>query len=90
MNKAVFILFASVVLASCSKFSKIQKSNDYDFKLQKADEYFDKKSYNNALVLYEDVFPAMKGTAKFENVYYRLAYTSFYLNDYLNDETKLK
>jgi outer membrane protein assembly factor BamD len=90
MNKAVFVLFASVVLVSCSKFAKIQKSNDYDYKLQKADEYFDKKSYNNALLLYEDVFPAMKGTAKFENVYYRLAYTSFYLKDYLNAENYFK
>jgi len=90
MNKAVLIFFASVVLVSCSKFSKIQKSNDFDFKLQKADEYFDKKNYNNAYLLYEDVFPAMKGTPKFENVYYRLAYTSFYLKDYLNAENYFK
>ncbi len=90
MNKAVFVLLASMLLFSCSKFAKIQKSNDYDYKLQKADEYYTKKSYNNAQMLYEDVFPAMKGTPKFEDIYYKLSYCCFYQKDYLNAENYFK
>jgi outer membrane protein assembly factor BamD len=90
MNRAVITLLVSLLLASCSKFAKIQKSSDYDFKLQKANEYYAKKSYNNAQMLYEDVFPAFKGTDKFEDVYYKLSYCCFYQKDYLNAENYFK
>jgi outer membrane protein assembly factor BamD len=69
-------------LFSCSKFSKIEKSKDVDYKLAKANEYYDKKSYRNALTLYEQLFPALKGTDKFEELYYKYAYCFFYEKEY--------
>jgi len=90
MNKVVVVLLASFLFASCSNFSKVQKSTDYDFKLKKAEEYFAKKEYNHAQMLFEDIFPAMKGTARFEDLYYKYAYCSFYLKDYLNAENLFK
>ena len=90
MNKAFLVVLVSMVLVSCSNLSKIQKSTDYDYKLKKAEEYFAKKSYSNAQVLFEDIFPAMKGTARFEDLYYKYAYATFYLKDYLNAENLFK
>src|SRR3982750_2416450 len=43
-----FLLVCSLVLTSCSKFAKVQKSTDYDYKLKMANEYYEKKKYNFA------------------------------------------
>lgn len=69
---------------SCNKFAKIQKSTDYDYKLTMADEYFEKHKYQFAQQLYEELFPILKGTPKFEVLYYKYAYC-FY-NDGLYKE----
>jgi outer membrane protein assembly factor BamD len=90
MNRIVVLVVLLMAFSSCSKFSKIQKRTDYDYKLKMAEEYFAKKSYNNAQMLFDDIFPAMKGTARFEDLYYKYAYCAFYLKDYLNAENLYK
>ncbi len=85
---AASILF--VFLISCSKFSKVEKSNDPDYKLVKADEYFAKKKYHNAQVLYESLFPVFKGTQKFEDLYYKWAYCFYYQHQYKEAESYFK
>lgn len=76
------IFFLVFALLSCSKFSKIQKSKDVDYKLSKANEYYEKKQYSNASIIYEELFPALKGTEKFEELYYKYAYCFFYEKEY--------
>jgi outer membrane protein assembly factor BamD len=75
---------------SCSKFNKVEKSKDAVYKLQKADEYYAKKSYRNARTLYEQLFPAMKGTDKFEDLYYKYAFCYFYEKQYSDAENLFK
>lgn len=77
-------------LASCSKFVKIQKSKDYEYKLAKADEYFTNKKYRFAQQLYEELFPVFKGTQKFEDLYYKYAYCFYYDEFYRDAENLLK
>jgi outer membrane protein assembly factor BamD len=84
----VFIL--SIALFSCNKFSKIEKSKDIEYKLKKADEYYAKKNYKNARVLYEQLFSALKGTDKFDDLYYKYAYCYYYDKDYMNAENLFK
>ena len=80
-----------ILLASCSnKLTKTLKSTDNEYKLKVAESYYAQKKYNNAQVLFEDLFPAFKGTTKFEDLYYKYAYTSFYLSDYSNAENLFK
>ena len=89
--KFVFSVFLlSVVCLSCNKFSKVQKSKDYDYKLVKADEYFANKKYRNAQQLYEALFPVFKGTQKFEDLYYKYAYCFYYLEMYNDAENLFK
>lgn len=85
-------LFISVVfLLSCnSKFNKIMKSNDYEYKLKMADEYFEAKKYRLAQQLYEELYPVFKGTDKFEQLYYKDAFCFYYTKDYQNAENFFK
>ena len=92
--KSLFRIFIVIIflvgLASCSKFSKIQKSNDTTYKLQKADEFYSNKKYRNAQILYEELFPSVKGTDKFEDLYYKWAYCFYYEKQYKDAENLFK
>jgi outer membrane protein assembly factor BamD len=83
-------LFILLVAVGCSKFSRIQKSKDYDLKLTKADEYFQQKNYKFAKLLYEELFPVLKGTERFEDLYYKYAYCFYNEEDYLTAENLFK
>jgi outer membrane protein assembly factor BamD len=89
-TKIIGVFFIAITLFSCSKFSKIEKSNDPDYKLLKADEYYAKKKYRNAQVLYESLFPVLKGTEKFEDLYYKYAYCFYYQHMYKDAENLFK
>jgi outer membrane protein assembly factor BamD len=90
MNRLAVLFFACITFTSCSELTKVSKSTDYDYKLKKADEFYAKQNYNNAQVLYEDIFPVMKGTPRFEDLYYKYAYCAFYLKDFINAENLFK
>jgi outer membrane protein assembly factor BamD len=79
-----------ISLTACSKYSKIEKSKDMNYKLLKADEYYAKKSYRNAQTLYEQLFSAFKGTDKFEEIYYKFAYCFYYQKLYPQAEKLFK
>ncbi|HAD34207.1 MAG TPA: outer membrane protein assembly factor BamD, partial [Chitinophagaceae bacterium] len=72
----LILLLVAIFAVSCtSKFEKIQKSRDYEYKLQKANEYYDKKQFAKANTLYEELLTIFKGTKSFEGLYYKYAYT---------------
>lgn len=84
------IILASFLLFSCSKFSKVEKSKDVEYKLKMADEYYARKKYRNAQALYESLFPVYKGTQKFEDLYYKYAYCFYYQRLYRDAENLFK
>jgi outer membrane protein assembly factor BamD len=86
----LFIVLASIIVTSCSKYSKVLKSVDYDYKLRMAEQYYAKKKYRQALTLYEELFPIFKGTPQFEDLYYKYAYCHYYTEDYTNSENLFK
>lgn len=90
MRILAVLFVTSFLLSSCSKFAKVQKSTDYEYKLKMANEYYAKKKYNYAQQLYEELFPVFKGTDRFEDVYYKFAYCGYYQRDYLNAENLFK
>jgi outer membrane protein assembly factor BamD len=87
LSAAFFALF---VFTACNKYSKVFKSKDYEYKLKMADEFFAKKKYKTAQSLYEELFPVFKGTAKFEELYYKDAYCFYYMKDYLQAQALYK
>ena len=91
MVKYYYILSFIVIFTSCSnKLTKTLKSTDNDYKLKMAENYYAQKKYNNAQVLFEDLFPVFKGTARFEDLYYKYAYSAYYLSDYTSAENLFK
>ncbi len=92
MKKAVSLLaIFLVILSGCSRqFNKVLKSKDYNYKLKVADQYYAQKNYKKAEELYVDLFPALKGTEKFEDVYYKYAYCAFYQKNYEDAENLFK
>jgi outer membrane protein assembly factor BamD len=83
-------LFLLTIATSCNKYNKIYKSKDYEYKLKMADEFFAKKKYKVAQQLYEELFPVFKGTAKFEELYYKDAYCFYNMKDYLQAQALFK
>ena len=87
----ILLLFVVVSLHSCtSKFTKVLKSNDYEYKYKMAEKYYAEKKYTNAQTLFEDLFPIYKGTPKYEELYFKYALTAYNLKDYVNAENLFK
>jgi outer membrane protein assembly factor BamD len=86
----LFILLTIVVLSGCSKFGKVLKSKDFEYKLKMANTYYDKKEFRQAQVLFEELFPVFKGTPQHEDLFYRFAYSHYNLKDYVTAENLFK
>ena len=91
INNAFFsAVFLLACLVSCSKYTKVFSSKDYDYKLKMADQYFISKNYRIAQQLYEEAFPVFKGTTKFEELYYKDAYCFYNMKEYRDAENLFK
>lgn len=88
MRPVLRLLFSALIivsaLSSCSPYEKTLKSADVNYKLTKANEYYDKHAYVHANELYKSLLPVMKGTKNYEPLYYRFCYSYFYQKDYLD------
>jgi len=85
-----FVFIVTILLFSCKGINKILKSKDPEYKLRMAEQFYVKKKYMLAQQLYEDVMPYYKGTAQFEDIYYKYAYCAYHLQDYLNADNLFK
>jgi len=82
---------SSTANASKSKsLSKILKNPDPAYKLRIAEQYYVKKKYSQAQVLYEDVMPYYKTGKEFEDIYYKYAYCAYNMGDYMSAENLFK
>jgi len=90
MRSTLILLLIAIAMGSCSKFAKVQKNLDYEYKLRMAEKYYVNKKYNYAQLLYEELFPIYKGTDKFEDLYYKYAYCAYHQKDWMNAENLFK
>lgn len=88
--KSYIVLTAAFLLTACSGINKILKNPDPEYKLRYAEQFYLKKKYTNAQLLFEDVMPFYKGKAEFENIYYKYAYCAYYQKDFLNADNLFK
>jgi outer membrane protein assembly factor BamD len=72
----------ALTLASCSEYTKIEKSTDIQKKLQYANQLYDKGKYNKAQVLYGEIKDAFRGSGQAEDLLYHYAYTFYKMEDY--------
>ncbi len=79
-------LFALILMSffSCkNEFEKIRTSGDVDKIYKKGVQLYDKGEYSKAQSLFELVLSNFRGKEEAEQLYYKYAYTHFYLNNYL-------
>lgn len=72
-----------ILAASCSKFRRISKSEDWRVRYEAALNYYEKKDYYRASMLFEDVMPVVRGLPEGEKVEFYLGYCQFYEKTYL-------
>ena len=87
----LLLLLISVLAISCkSTHEKVLKSKDLNYKLTKANEYYDQKKFFKASQVYESLMPAFRGTKNYEELYYRYCYSFYYQEDYLSASYQFK
>ena len=88
--RLIVILSVLILFAGCHGINKILKNKDPEYKLRMAEKYYVKKKYSYAYQLFEDVVPYYKTGKEFENIYYKMAYCTYYQRDFLSAENYFK
>lgn len=83
MKKLIWLIILPLIITSCSKFSRLQKSTNNEAKYAAAVKYYEKKDYYHALQLFEELVSIYRGTNKAEKSYYYYAYCTYYVDDYV-------
>ncbi len=84
-NKYIGIFFLLLlVLSSCkTEYEKIRTGGDPQKMYTKAMAYYESGDYLKAQGLIETALPFYRGKAEAEELYFKMAYTYYYLQDYL-------
>ena len=88
--KAPFWIALVILAASCSKFRRVQKSEDWRVRYEAALNYYEKKDYYRASMLFEDILPIVRGLPEGEKVEFYLAYCQFNEETYLLASNQFK
>jgi outer membrane protein assembly factor BamD len=78
------LFFLLLTFISCSNYNKVLKSNDYTLKKQTAIELYNKKDYQRAYPLFEELVAVTRGTANAEDMYFYYCYCNYYLDDLIS------
>ncbi|NHM07753.1 outer membrane protein assembly factor BamD [Flavobacterium sp. CYK-4] len=82
MNKFLYFLLVTVLLASCSPYQKALKSDDVAVKYAEAEKKYEAKKYNKAIRLFEQMAPAFRGKPQSEKMFYMFAQSYFKTEQY--------
>jgi len=83
MRKILQILLITLVFTSCGEYQKVLKSDDYNYKYEKAVSYYEAEQYNRAMPLFNELSTALRGTSKMQEVAYYYAYCNYVTRDNL-------
>jgi outer membrane protein assembly factor BamD len=88
----VAVVLVALLLGStaCGKFKKIQKSEDWRVKYEAGLDYYNKKDYYRASILFEEIRPIVRGLPEGEKVEFYLAYCQFNEKTYLLASNQFK
>jgi outer membrane protein assembly factor BamD len=83
IRKILQILLITLVFNSCGEYQKVLKSDDYNYKFEKAVSYYEAEQYNRAMPLFNELSTALRGTSKMQEVAYYYAYCNYVTGDNL-------
>lgn len=84
MSVLVFSIIVSLTFTGCSDYQKVLKSNDYTKKYEVALKLYNKKDYQKAYPLLEELVSVKRGTKEAEDIYYYYCYCNYYLDDLIS------
>ena len=87
---SVGVAFCLLAGGACSKFRKIQKSEDWRIKYDAGLNYYSKKDYYHTALLFEEILPVVRGLPEGEKVEFYLAYCQYYEKTYLLASNQFK
>lgn len=81
--RLIFSMLLIVLIGSCTNvYNKALKSKDNEFRLKAAEKFYVEKKWEKASILYESVFPAFRGTPRFEDIYFKYAMCAYNQKSY--------
>ncbi len=86
MKKSIYFLSLIVILLSVScktEYERVRASGDPELVAKTADQYFEDGKYLQAQTLYEIVIPFYRGKAEAAAIFFKYAYTHYYLKEYI-------
>lgn len=84
------VIVLTILISSCSKYSKILKSQDLNEKYEAAIKYYEEKDYYKAYPLLEELTVIYRGTSKAEKLAYYYSYCDYYTGDYILAGSRFK
>jgi outer membrane protein assembly factor BamD len=81
-NYLLVLLIAVIGLSSCGKFEKFRKSASVPLKYKAAMDYYKKKEFDKAGILFDEILPVLKGDSTQELATFYQAYCDFNLSNY--------
>ncbi len=83
----ILSIFTALLVGSCGEYQRVQKSTDYDYKLDYARRAYNEKKYVQAATILTDIVTVFKGTPKAEESLYLLAMSHYENKDYISSST---
>ena len=83
MKQLLFYILLITSVLSCSKYQKVLKSDDVNFKYSQAVKYYKNAEFNKALPIFNELIPIFKGTNKAEEIAFYFAFSHYSTGDYL-------
>jgi outer membrane protein assembly factor BamD len=90
LPSALLLLVFVMLSASCSRFRRLEKSDDWKLKYQGGLAYYAKKDYYRTAILFEQILPIVRGLPEGEKVEFYLAYCQYYEKTYLLASNQFK
>lgn len=81
-NKLLILVLLCGALASCSEYSRLQKSTNPDEKFTAGKNYFQEKKYVKSATMFEDIVQYYRGTPQAEELLYMLSESYMGQKDY--------
>ena len=75
-------LILLTIISSCSKFRRVQKSEDWKVKYEAALKYYDNEDYYRASILFEEIMPLIRGQEEGEIAQIKYAYCNYNQKQY--------
>ncbi|MBX7202283.1 MAG: outer membrane protein assembly factor BamD [Bacteroidia bacterium] len=77
----VGIIALAIAATGCNSYQRALKGADYEKKFEIALKLYNKKDYQKAYPLFEELVSVTRVTSKAEDVYYHYAWCNYYLDD---------